>query len=183
MSAWLPMPTTLDGLHPLVIHMPIGLLLITPVFLALGMLRPQRTFQFSLSALILMLAGTIGVWVAVASGAAAAQLAEFTPQSSPVIAEHAKWAGRTRLIFTILTLLFALILAAPRLAKALRPRLMLAAHAVFLVLFCLSCLVLARTGHLGGVLVHVHGVHAMIDEAPATPTPEGPSAEIAPVGQ
>ena len=37
-------------------------------------------------------------------------------------------------------------LAAPRLAKALRPRLMLAAHAVFLVLFCLSCLVLARTG-------------------------------------
>ena len=169
MSNWLPIPSW-DGLHPIIIHFPIALLLVAPLFIVLGLIRPERFRLFSISALILMLLGTIGAYVAVATGEAAMQLVERTPELGAAIDQHEEMGENTRLIFTILTVVFALLLAAPRVFKARRPRLLLILHLVFLLLYLGSCLVLARTGHLGGRLVHQFGVHALIGEAaPAIP--------------
>jgi len=77
-----------DGLHPLIVHFPIGLLLVAPVFLVLSQLFPKHARCFALSALILMALGTTATFVAVSTGLAAGRLTDKTPESLPVIEEH-----------------------------------------------------------------------------------------------
>ncbi len=164
MASWLPIPAW-DGLHPLIVHFPIALLLVAPLFLLLGLVLPKKWEGFRLSALLLMLLGTIAAWIAVSTGEAAGQMVtDLTPEISKAIQEHAEWGGNTRLIFSGLTLLYALLLALPLWFKSLSCRALTVLHLVFLVIFGASCLVLARTGHLGGRLVHAFGVHAMVDK-------------------
>ena len=54
-----------DGLHPLVIHFPIALLLTAPVFVLLAMIPPKRGASFGLSALAMLVLGTAAAFVAV----------------------------------------------------------------------------------------------------------------------
>lgn len=171
MGQWLPIPTW-DGLHPIIIHFPIALLLATPIFIFLGVLWMRKSYGFSVTALILMLLGTAGAWIAMATGRAAADLVERTPAISTALTEHADLAGQTRLIFTILTVIFAILVGAPRVFKTLKPGLLILFHGIFLVAFLGACLLLARTGHLGGQLVHAYGVRAMMDDVPGAVTPE-----------
>lgn len=168
MSTWLPIPSW-NAMHPLVVHFPIALLLVAPLFVALGLLRPERFRLFSVSALILMLLGTAGAWLAVETGEATAGTVDRTPQITTAIHEHQEMAENTRLIFTILTAVYALVLAAPLRFKKLRPRGLVIVQILFLVLYGGSCLVLARTAHLGGRLVHHFAVHAMINDPGAPP--------------
>jgi uncharacterized membrane protein len=182
MANWFP-PLSWDSLHPIVIHFPIALLLVAPVFIFLGLVRPERHRLFSVSALILIVLGTVGAWVAVSTGEAAAQLADQTPPIGPAIHEHEEFAEWTRLIFTILAVVYGGLVAAPLVFKRLKPRLLSVLGGVFLVIYFGSCLVLARTGHLGGRLVHTYGVHAMMGEAetgPAAPPEGAPSEAPAP---
>jgi uncharacterized membrane protein len=174
MGQWLPIPTW-DGLHPIIIHFPIALLMAAPVFIFLGMILMRRGYGFLVAALILLLLGTAGTWVAMSTGQAAADLVERTPAISAVLTEHADLAAWTRLAFTILTLVFALLVGLPYIFKTVKPGLMIIAHCVFLVLFVGACLLLARTGHLGGQLVHAYGVRAMVDAGAegASSLPEG----------
>ncbi|MCE5229316.1 hypothetical protein LLG95_06925 [bacterium] len=171
MSNWLPFPTW-DGMHPLVVHFPIALLIVSPVFIVLGLIRPDRFRLFSLSALILMFLGTAGAWLAVETGEAAADLVERTPQITAAIAEHQEMAETTRLIFTILTVVYALVLVLPRFAKWIQPRPQTVIHVLFLLVYMGSCLAVARTGHLGARLVHHFGVRAMINDPGAPPLEE-----------
>ena len=54
-----PIPSW-QAIHPLVVHFPIALLLIAPVFILIGIaLKPERRFPFLLVALILMALGTL----------------------------------------------------------------------------------------------------------------------------
>lgn len=168
MSTWLPFPTW-DGLHPLIIHFPVALLLVAPLFVVLGLYRPPQWRLFSVAALILMVLGTAGAYLAVETGEAAAGLVDRTPQLTTAIQEHQAMAEDTRQVFTFLSVFFALLLAAPRFIKALPPRRLAALYIFFLVLYLASCLVLARTAHLGGRLVHHFGVQAMINDPGAPP--------------
>jgi uncharacterized membrane protein len=57
MSAW-------NELHPLVVHFPIALLLVAPLFVLMGALWPRRTGVYFLgSALILISVGTLAIFV------------------------------------------------------------------------------------------------------------------------
>ncbi len=159
-----------DGIHPLIVHFPIALLLATPVLLILGIIFPDGRRVFSISGFVTMLMGTVAAYVAVESGEAAAELVTRTPQISAVLERHIKMAETTRDIFTVLTLVFAAILFVPTiLRKPMKRGVFVVTNVVFLVLYSAAALYVADTGHYGGKLVHEFGVRAMISPTPVLP--------------
>jgi len=161
-----PLPTW-DGLHPLVTHFPIALLLVAPLFVVLGLVRRPSARAFLLAALLLMVLGTTAIFVAVPTGEAAGRLAERTPLVNQVLERHEELAEATRVLFTALTAIFAVIVFGPVvLKKELERRSTLALHVAFLILYGAGAAVLTNTAHQGGQLVHALGVHAL------TPSPE-----------
>jgi uncharacterized membrane protein len=158
-----------DALHPFVVHFPIALLLVAPVFVLLAMLMRTRPNGFRASALLLLVAGTAAILVSISTGKAAGELADHTPAINAVMSSHVDMAGRARNVFVVLTLAYALLLLLPRWVTGLaRPAVALTSHAIFLALLLAGCLLLVDTSHEGGRLVHQLGVHAMMPAA----TPE-----------
>ncbi len=164
-----PMPTW-DGLHPLVIHMPIGLLLVVPVFILIGaLLSPQKGRPFFLGALILMALGTASAYIAIETGEAAGKLVERTAEINAVLQRHEALAERTVWIFSILTVVFAAILFLPNALRRTPARAYsVAAPLVFLAFYLAGTVVLVNTGHNGGRLVHEFGVQAIVGSAPSS---------------
>jgi uncharacterized membrane protein len=168
-----PIPTW-DGLHPLIIHFPIGLLLVAPVLVLIGILMPPKKGRtMLLAAFVLMLLGTISVFIALETGEAAAEIADRTPEINAIIQQHESLAEKTRLTFSILTVAFAAILFVPTLLKREVDRM---AHViyplVFLCFYLAGAVMLANTAHQGGRLVHEFGVKALVAPTPGgTPTP------------
>ncbi len=172
----LPPIPTLDGLHPLIIHFPIGLLLVAPVFILIGALvEPRRGRMFLIAALILLILGTGAIFIAVESGEAAGKLADRTPQISAILENHEELAERTKLVFSVLTFILALVIFLPGLLKREVPRAAyVAVPIVFLFFYAAGMLLLTNTAHNGGRLVHEFGVHALVP-----PTPNDPAAQPA----
>lgn len=166
-----PIPTW-DGLHPLIIHFPIGLLLVAPILILIGaFMSPKKGRTMLLAALVLMVLGTVSVFVALSTGEAAAELADRTPEVNAMIQHHEELAERTRIVFTVLTLGFAAILFIPTLLKREVSR---SSHVIlpliFLCFYGAGAILLANTAHQGGRLVHEFGVRAMVAPT-ATPSP------------
>ena len=163
-----PIPSW-DALHPLIIHFPIGLLLIAPVFIIAGAaLKPAKGRSFLLAAMILLLVGTAGVFIAVETGEAAGKLAERVPGVEQVLETHESLAESTRVVFSVLSVIFAALLAAPRLLKRPDTRLTTTILPLaFLVLYGAGALLLVNTAHNGGRLVHEFDVRAMVAASPA----------------
>ncbi|HET7748309.1 MAG TPA: DUF2231 domain-containing protein [Terriglobales bacterium] len=160
-----------DALHPLIVHFPIALLLVAPLFIVIGaLLQPEKGRVYLFSALILMALGTTAVFVALETGEAAAKLAERTPEINAVLEHHEQLAETTRIAFSVLTVIFAAIILLPRLLRrspgwlAGRGLLLL-----FLVVYGAGTLLLVNTAHNGGRLVHEFGVKAMVEPG-ALPT-------------
>jgi uncharacterized membrane protein len=152
-----------DGLHPLIIHFPIALLLVAPVFVVLAIVRPRHAGSFGISALVLLALGTAAAFVAVSTGEAAAELATKTDVINAAIERHASLAETARNIFAGITLLYALLLALPIVVKKLSSRGWVAvANIVALCLVLAGGLVIANAAHQGGLLVHKYGVQAML---------------------
>lgn len=171
-----PIPTW-DGLHPLIIHFPIGLLLVAPVLVLIGAVMPPRKGRTMLiAALVLMVLGTVSVFIALQTGEAAAELADRTPEINAIIQQHESLAEKTRLVFSILTIGFAAILFSPTLLKREVNR---SSHIilplVFLCFYGAGAILLANTAHQGGRLVHEFGVKAMVAPTPGG-TPATPAA-------
>lgn len=161
-----------EGLHPLIVHFPIALLLITPLLVIVGaLLKPEKGRIVLYTALGLMLMGTLGTFLAAATGEAAGKLAERTPQIDAVLEHHEELADATRAVFAGLTLIFAAIVFAPKVFRKLPGKLVTTAlPLVFLLLYGAGMLLLANTAHNGGRLVHEFGVKAMLGPSPAPVT-------------
>lgn len=162
----LPSIPTWTAIHPLVVHFPIALLLVAPLFVVLGLAARRLGRPFLLAALVLMTLGTVASYVAVASGEAAKDATPHAAALESAIHQHEELAEATRTAFTVITVVFAAFLFLPGLLKrGLRP---IAAN-VFLVVFLLGYAVaagvLANAAHAGGELVHTHGMHAALDVA------------------
>ena len=150
-----PLPAW-DALHPLVVHFPIALLLIAPLFIVIGAVsKPERGFPLLLSALILMVLGTASTFVAAASGHAAGELLEAMPQAKTTLEQHEDLAQITQIVFSALTLIFAAILFVPRLLHQEPTRVVaIVLPTVFLVFYATGAILLANTAHQGGRLAH-----------------------------
>ncbi len=161
-----PLPSW-DGLHPLIVHFPVALLMVAPLLVLLALvLRAHRRGLF-LAALVLMALGTASTWVAVETGEAAGKLADRTPEVSAVLEHHEELAESTRAIFTVLTLVFAGMVLAPVLLRREPGEIVTVALALlFLAVYGAGTLVLANTAHNGGRLVHELGVRSLMPAAP-----------------
>lgn len=156
-----PLPSW-DGLHPLVIHFPIALLLVAPILVLLGLAVPKHWTGFTVAALVLMALGTVGASVAVSTGEAGAGLVERTEAISEVLEQHEDLAETTRTVFIVLTIIFTAIVLGPiALRSTLKPAVNVALNAAFLLLYAFGALLLANTAHEGGRLVHEYGVQAL----------------------
>jgi uncharacterized membrane protein len=156
-----------DGLHPLVIHFPIALLMIAPVFLFLAVVGRTHASGFAWSAFALLLLGTVAAFVAVSTGKAAAELAERSDAINAVLMRHEELAEQARNIFTGITAAYGVLLLLPsvvtRFARA-KYRAIVSGVMLFVVLA--GSLQLVRAAHQGGLLVHKFGVHTMLPPSP-----------------
>lgn len=166
-----PIPSW-DALHPLIIHFPIALLLVAPIFIVVGaVLQPAKGRAYLIAAMILLLVGTAAIFVAVETGEAAGKLAERVPGMERVLETHESLAERTRAVFSVLSIIFVALLVAPRLLKKTDTRLTTTILPLaFLVLYGAGALLLVNTAHNGGRLVHEFGVRAMVASAPTNAT-------------
>lgn len=163
-----PMPSW-DGLHPLIVHFPVALLLVAPLLVLFALVLRAHRRGLLLAALVLMALGTASTWVAVETGEAAGKLADRTPEVGAVLEHHEELAESTRAIFTVLTLVFAgMVLAPVLLRREPGETATIALALLFLAVYGAGTLVLANTAHNGGRLVHELGVRSLM---PATPLP------------
>lgn len=156
-----------EGLHPLVIHFPIVLLIVAPLFIAIGAVLPARySRNFFVSALILMILGTVSAFVAIETGEAAGKIASRTPEINRILERHEHLAEQTRLAFTILTLVFATLLVVPRVLRRENRITTTVLPIAFLIFYAGGVLTLANTAHNGGRLVHEFGVQSLVAPTP-----------------
>ena len=174
----LPPVPAWDGLHPLIIHFPIGLLLIAPIFVLIGaLLGSAKGRSYLVTALLLMVLGTASVFIAVSTGKAAGKLADRSPEINAVLEHHEGLAERTRLTFSLLTVIFALLVGALlRVQRLQTRRFATLAPLLFLLLYGYGALILSDTAHNGGRLVHEFGVHALVEPTPGQPPATPPPA-------
>ncbi len=152
-----------DGLHPLVIHFPIGLLMVAPLFLLLAVIGRKHSIGFAWSAFVLLLLGTTAAFVAVSTGQAAAELAERSDAINTVVMRHEALAEQTRSVFAGITALYGVLLVLPVFVKRLgRPAYRTVVSGLMLFVVLAGSLLLVGTAHQGGILVHKLGVHAML---------------------
>jgi uncharacterized membrane protein len=152
-----------DGLHPLVIHFPIALLMIAPLFLFLAMVGRQHAQGFAWSALVLLVLGTTAAFVAVSTGQAAAELAERSEAINAVLLRHEELAEQTSRVFAGITALYVVLLLLPVFVKRLvKSQYRTIVSGVMLLVVLAGSLLLVMTAHQGGTLVHRFGVHTML---------------------
>lgn len=158
-----PIPT-LDSLHPMIIHFPIVLLLLSPLLILISaVLPPPKGRPYMVIALIMLLLGTGSIYLAAESGEAAARLAERGGPVDAVLAAHESLAEETEIVFSILSAILVGVIALPRLLY--REETTLTATLLplsFLVLYCAGIVFVVNTAHAGARLVHEFGVHAVI---------------------
>lgn len=151
--------TDLGSLHPLVVHIPIGLLLIAPLFIVLGLIFKRSAKTFYISALILLAIGTLSIFLAISTGEKASEAITPNPALHETFEAHEHLAEKMRLKFSILTGLFAAyLLSFSFLTKKFSPKTHQIALVLFLIIYACSLTMLFHTAHLGGKLVHHYGV-------------------------
>lgn len=176
-----PLPSW-DALHPLIVHFPIALLIVAPAIIVAGVFLPRHRAGFFLAALLMFAIGTISAYIAVSTGEAAARVAERGVEINSLLERHETLAENARLLFTILTVLWLAIVIGLRVAER---RLPAWSHAGLPLVFVAACvpglLLIAQMAHLGGRLVHQHGVHAMLppESEPTTAVASHPTPTLA----
>jgi uncharacterized membrane protein len=160
----LPFLPSWNGLHPLIVHFPIALLFVAPLFVILGIVvGPLKGRPFLVSALILMALGTGSIFVAVETGELASELVRSTSAVRAVLQQHQNLAETTEVLFTLLTVVLAALLFAPKLLRReLGLRVLVALLAAFLLFYITGALFLVKTAHQGARLVHELGVKAPV---------------------
>jgi len=158
-----PMPAW-DSLHVLIIHFPIALLLLSPIFILISAaLTPPKGRPYMVAALITLVLGTSSLFLATSSGHSAAELAERGGPADAVLKMHEELGEQTRILFAGLSAISLGMYLIPRFLRRDENRLFSSfLPAAFLSLYTVGILFLINTAHAGGRLVHEFGVHAVL---------------------
>ncbi|MCA9304689.1 MAG: hypothetical protein KC996_11260, partial [Phycisphaerales bacterium] len=96
-----------EGMHPLVVHFPIGILLIAWLPMLIGLVDKKRRSGWFASAAMLLIVGTIAAFGAVLTGEAADKIVVATSDAMKhAIHEHEEAAEFARNLFVIVSVLF-----------------------------------------------------------------------------
>lgn len=155
-----PIPSW-DGLHPLMIHFPIALMFVAPIFVVLAVLIRKHAGGLLLAASGLMIISAVTAIMAVSTGEAASDLAEKVPGAGAILENHEKLGEQAR----TLTVLLALAMCAGTIgyifkAEKAPGKLWLGLAGLYLLGHGFGAIVIAKAGHEGGRLVHEVGVKA-----------------------
>ncbi len=158
-----------NSLHPIIVHLPIGLFLALPILLMFAMCFGRNNKGLAGACLVLMAIGVGGLFLATSTGEAAASISGATADAAAIMHEHEELAELTRNTLSIISgayLLFLLFAAAMK--DRLKPAGWFAAHLLILLALAPALLMLANAGHLGGRLVHQYNIKAIITGPPPT---------------
>lgn len=168
----LPPIPPVEGLHPLVVHFPIALLVIAPILLGIAMLARDRVVWARSAALVLVL-GSLGAFAAAWSGEAAEGAAERVAAASATLERHEEGAEVVRAVFGVLALAYVSFLVLAR-GVQFGGAVWRGAHVVVIAGALIGSILLARVAHDGGRLVHEFGVHAPLGVSADTAGPSSP---------
>ena len=173
----LPPTPPWEGLHPLVIHFPIALLLVSALFVFLGAIFPARGWWLRCTALILLALGTASAFVAVRTGEYARDVVEEGSDTVfQTLDKHEELGEKTRNAFAALTVVYAILIGLPLRWKQLsQTSVHVPLHLVFLAVLMAGNLLMANAAHLGGRLVHEFGVHSALGGEPSKPAESKPA--------
>lgn len=138
-------------LHPVLVHFPIAFLLLAAVT-ALVWLGWGTRFWRDVT-LMLLIAGFVGGVAAYVTGGAAEERAEGKPQVQQLSGQHESAALLTLMSSGLALFALAAYVGASRRFSRPNDRDMPMVRAVVAVLALVSAVLVARTGHLGGLMV------------------------------
>lgn len=170
-----PWPTW-DSLHPLIVHFPIVLLLLSPLFILISAIpAPPKGKPYMIAALLVLMLGTGSLFVSASTGHAASELAERGGAVDAVLETHENLASETQIVFAVLSVILLAMLIVPRILHREEDRVFSTLLPLaFLALYSVGILFVVNTAHAGGRLVHEFGIHAIV---PATSEQSVPTVE------
>lgn len=165
MQQFPPMPAW-DALHPLIIHFPIVLLLVSPLFITISAaLPPPKGRPFMMTAIFLLLLGTASLFIAMSTGKAAAKVVERGGTIDAVLETHQNFASETLIVFSELSIILLGIFLLPRILRQRETRLFSTVLPLtFLAFYFGGIVFLVNTAHTGSRMVHEFGAHAVISQ-------------------
>ena len=162
--AQLPMIPGWDGIHPLLIHFPLSLFFLAPVFVLFASLTKATTRRtFLISALTVMFLGITLTYAAFASGQAAAASVTRSEEVKTVVDRHQELAGLARSSLTAAILLFSLTLLLCTCFHLQPHELTGVLPLGSVLLYALGLFWLINTAYHGERLVHEFGVGSIVN--------------------
>lgn len=149
-----------NGVHPILVHVPIALVFVVPLFVVMSLLLPAHRRVLLASAAGLMCIAAIGAVLAANSGEAGEGNAERVPGVQSVLHEHEE-LGEAAEMFTLGLAGGLVVLAGASwwgVDRLKRP--VVALGIVYLAAHAVGTLCVANAAHQGGRLVHELGVRA-----------------------
>lgn len=163
MSPIPPLPNW-SALHPLITHIPIALLSLSPIALLAGALTRNKVSKvFLITTLFLLVLGTAMLPVALHTGRTSATAGNLLPEMNSILDEHRALARYTTSAMVTATVLFALTLFT-RMALRLPDNSMISAvlPVAFLIFYSIGMFQLLSTATHGAQMVHGHAFNESV---------------------